>query len=295
MATCKTCRGEYLDAQNRCPRCNSDTKGWQSAQIDLERFLFQGGFAVLIIPLIVTAMLPLRPRLLTATLTRYLVTISVTMILCYASILAIFSSRYSLRERLWDIHVAQDTSLHPAIAAAIAFLVSIASLVVAFIITQIVEADAGLAIQLLFFTFCALGFILLTASLTFFIVLAQVEILNDKVPHPIYVNTNRLLNIALREANNSLRDSSPAAGENAGYHFEVVTLERTPDLGIDVLVHAQHLRQKLDLQRGLSDKQTGECNFWRINADKWGRIRSLKPEACPCHFHLIGRPPKETN
>lgn len=96
----------------------------------------------------------------------------------------------------------------------------------------------------------SLSFVLFTVAVSALLINKQVAKLNQRVPQPIFADSQRLLKLVLDEAAKQL---------GLNIELNVTRFERTADVGIEMFAS----------QRNGTE--------WEIRADKWGQVRSLKP------------------
>lgn len=314
MPTCKTCRGEYtaeeylcpacgkklgrsLDrcrrcgaqtgGQRLCPRCRSDVGAWERESLSLLEFIaIRGGFAGLL-PAVVAACVWLLVFWRAEDSLHHPIASIASIALSLLVLLALFFQHDSLRERGWASQVYRVSPVLSWIGAG-SIPVGILSTLIAFTLYKTWETPTHFLQKLLFAGVYSLVYVSFTAGLTFMVLQAYVSKLNQRVPQPIFVHTGRLLEIVLQDAYEDLKDrkapeenrqSVQADGEKHR-SFEVVRVTRNRDDGsIQAVVRECKFVWRVDQGRSFKDKWKEET--WIIDADKWGRIRSLEPEYPP--------------
>jgi hypothetical protein len=130
--------------------------------------------------------------------------------------------------------------------------------------------------KLLFALFYTATFGSFTAGLTLLPLGNHLSRLNDRMPQPIFVHTDRLFDIVIKTVAKSIKDRGDSGEEKAtNSDFEIIEVTRNPaDGGIQGLVKEHKLIQHPNRTSG---KQSEVEMTWTIDADKWGRLRSVKP------------------
>ena len=255
MPTCPTCHGEYSehtwlrpekDATDRrlCPRCQSDVLGW-------ERIRAQGN-PVMRSPLpyvpalvaVIGTVLQWPPHLLGS-------------VLAIALSLVAFFVLSNKAPDFWLSAWANEFKAKPSVSLVMielgAFLAGLAmALLTIVLIKYWIQPPATPAFpeKLTVSLTYSLSFVLFTVAFVALLLNRQVARLNRHVPQPIFVDSQRLLNLVLDEAQKEL-------GTNR--KLKMTRFERSGDVGIHLFA------------------SQGDGARWEIAADRWGRIRSLKP------------------
>ena len=319
MPTCQSCRGEYTReecvcpvcgralqesakvchqcsadtrGQRLCPRCKSDVSAWEKEkeEFTLQQFLFKGGFFGLL-PSLVAIVLAFVFWIAVWSQRQNSIHHPIGSILGIIISLVIFfilfSWRYSLRERAWasEIYHVRGPSL--SFIDVSSLLVGTALLVVVFTLYKLWQPPTHFSQKLIFAVVYSLTYASFTVPLTLLPLGSCLTKLNERVPQPIFVHTDRLVDIVLQTAAKSLKDTrvyeentgkdltSQQASREEVKDFEVIGLNRKPADGSIQVSVKEHESAKPD-----SDPASGARKIdrvWVIDADKWGRIRSLKP------------------
>lgn len=310
MATCKTCRGEYLPQQSLCPycgstlgraermcpnpecaesivewrlcpRCRSDLVSWEREQISFDRFFILGGFLGMAMPFVACVLWIFKWSLpFPAHAVHHPVASAVSIALPLLAFFGIFSVRYQLREKLWDAQVGDLAGPSIAVLTIGSILIGIGSLALAFVVYKMGGQTPDALSKLIFNGLYVLGFFLLTAGLTLFVTLAHVQQLDESVPQPVYADTNQLLDIVL-QATEDILPVPDLPNSPVRRYFEVTALTRTADRGIRVFTREDRFIQRAGMPPGPGSERPMRPRFWRIDADKWGRIRSLQADIAP--------------
>jgi hypothetical protein len=135
------------------------------------------------------------------------------------------------------------------------------------------EVPTHFSQKLIFALVYSLAYVGFTIALTLVPLGNYLGKLNERVPQPIFVHTDRLLDIVLHTAAKSLGNKRGSEDEDIFKRFEVIEFNQSPaDGGLQVLVRECKL-----VQLDLGSKPQITEDVWKIDADKWGRIRSLTP------------------
>ena len=306
MPICRTCRGEYTrqeclcpsckkplgrganlchrcgadtGGKRLCPRCKSDVSGWEQENFSLNQFMFKGG-AVGLLPSLVALALWLTfwsPK--GASLHHPLDTLfSVGM--SQLVIIILYIKRLFWRERWWASQIYRVAYPPMVLAIGGTFTGAVILAALSFVLYKVWDSPSYWE-KLLFGVVYGLSYVLLTASLTLLALHDYADRLDQRVPQPIFVHTERLLRVAVETAIQSLNVLNGADVQEVGAHkgsdrsYEILEVIRnSDDGGIRVL-----LREfKLDpvLHGGARGKESWVERAWRIEADQWGRTHSLQ-------------------
>lgn len=301
MPTCRTCRGEYtheecicpacetslgknsdrcpscgfdLKGRRACPRCKADVSVWEKEDLSLLRHVLAGGILGLV-PTLVAAIswifvwngrqdslhLPIGS----------LVGIMLSLLVFGT----LFSRRYDLREMVWasEVHRVPGPSL--ALLGTGSFLMGLFLMVFAVALNQIWRPPVYFAEKLIFSLVYGLMYVGLTGGLALMPLGAYLTRLDKRVPQPVFVHTDRLVEVVLQGAATSLRDrESGQTVEEKLKDFEVLEVEREPADGSIRLLIRDH---KPPQPAAGSPPPANPGQVWILCADKWGRMHSLKP------------------
>jgi hypothetical protein len=308
--TCRTCKGEYdrgecicpvcgqelgksanlchqcgveIRGRRLCPRCKSDVSVWEEESLSLKRFIARGGFTGLL-PTLVAMISWIAVWESQENSIHHPVGTIVGIVLSLLVFNALYSGRYSLRERSWasEIYHVPGPSLFWIGTGS--FLMGIVLMISAFTLYKLWATPTHFLQRLLFSLVYGLAYVGLTTGLTFLALQGYLTKLNARVPQPLFVHTDRLIEVVIHAAAKSLEYNRRECGENKDNSqgdrkglesFEVIEASRDPaDGGITILA-----RGKKFTQQQAGDSDTGAQWTERtlaINADRWGRIRSFR-------------------
>jgi len=303
MPTCRTCQGEYTHqecvcpacgqklgrsvnlchkcgletgGQRLCPRCKSDVSAWGRESLSLGRFVAKGGFLGLL-PTLAAVILWIFVWGPQNNSIHHPIGSIVGIILSLLIFYTLFSSRYSLRERTWAsaIYHVPGPSLRSISTGSM--LIGLTLMVTAVTLYLLWETPTHFSQKLIFALVYASAYVGFTTALTLTPLGGYLARLNERVPQPIFVHTDRLLEIVVQTAARTLKEKrEPEEGSDAPRKFEVVDVSRSPtDGGIRVLVRECRFVQQVGHDSGIRLQWTE--GTWAIDADRWGRIRSLMP------------------
>jgi len=131
--------------------------------------------------------------------------------------------------------------------------------------------------KLIFSLVYGLMYVGFTTGLTLMPLGGYLTRLDKKVPQPIFVHTDRLVEVVLQGAATSLRNREGGQTvEEKLREFEVLEIVREPaDGSIRLWICDQQPPQLPVINSPPSNPGKGQV--WTLCADKWGRIQSLKP------------------
>ncbi len=306
MPICKTCQGEYtvetclcpkcevplrrgedfcqhcrsvVGKKRLCPRCKSDVIVWEQENFSLVEFMKRWG-ALGLLPSL-GAGLVLLLWLSNATTIHYLMTVF-GVALSQLIIILLYVQRLLWREHKWatQIYDAKFRSLPYLIG--MMFLAGGLLSVAVFIMQQSWE-DPTIVYQLFFAGSYVTMLALFTAGFTFLAIQDYLNQLEERVPQPIFANTEKLLQVVLDATIRTLNLLDGREGQVSNTHpervmdrtYEVMEVSRISENGgIDVLLH----EYKPFAGPGPQER---EREMWRIQADRWGRIQVLQPARTP--------------
>ncbi|MBN1955181.1 MAG: zinc ribbon domain-containing protein [Anaerolineae bacterium] len=310
MATCKTCRGEYTDPQlvcprcrrvlqdpasrcphcrsriqeqRICPRCKSDVAGWEQGPLPFQDFFTRGGFLGLAPPFVILLLWAFKWAQEPQSIHHHLTSV-IGVLLAALAFFGLFAVRYELRERKWaaQIYRVSLPILSPGFIVVGLFALGIVSMAVAFILYKTAVEPITLLQRTIFTVTYCLACASFTAALTFSMLQWQLRSVDERVPQPLFVHTDRLLKVVLCTAGTSLRRDNAPVGAEAGRDFEIIEVTRErKNGGIHVLVREHRFARHPDIHQGLLTRPIPEDRAWRIEADRWGRIQTLKPHPLP--------------
>lgn len=303
MPNCRTCRGQYtreeclcpscgeplgksadrcqgcgfdLKARRLCPRCKSDVSVWEKEDLSLPRFISTGGILGLL-PAVVAAILwffvwnPQEDPI------HLPVGSGLGILLSLLVFGTLFSRRYDLREMVWagEVHRLGGPSL-PLIGTG-SFLMGLFLMVSAVLLNKLWQPPIYFEEKLIFSLVYGLMYVGFTTGLTLMPLGAYLTRLDKRVPQPIFVHTDRLVEVVLQGAAASLRNrESGQTVEEKMKDFEVLKVNRNPNDGSIQLSIRDH-RPLKSSEHGSPQPTLGKNQIWDLGADKWGRIQSLTP------------------
>lgn len=281
MPICRTCRGEYTDGESRCPRCKSDVTAWEQESFPLVEFIRRGG---------ILALLPSMAAILAwfvfwhpqgASLHHPLLAL-VSFALSQAVIILLYATRLSWRERKWASEIYGATSASLTMEIARTFIVGLVLAVISFSLYKLWKPPFVYLKQLIFAFAYVPTYVCFTVSLTLVAIQDYLHRLDQRVPPPIFAHTERLVRVAVETGMQSMgvQGDSKARGVlgrgGPSRDYEIIEIDRVPETGgIHVLLRV-HQRPFLPGDRTSNDAQWIEKR-WRIEADRWGRVQSVKP------------------
>ncbi|MBN2007109.1 MAG: hypothetical protein JXA21_27405 [Anaerolineae bacterium] len=306
MPICRTCRGEYdrrdclcpvcghalgrgenlchqcgaeTGGKRLCPRCKSDVTGWEREGFSLLRFLLQGGMLGLLPSIAALAMWVYwanRPNVLHHPLMT-ISSIGVSLMV----IVLLHIQRLFWRERWWASQVYRTHNSPLTTAIGVTFAFGFICALIAFALHK-TWTDPQPELKLIFAAFYSPIWVFFTAALTLLAIQNYMERLDQRVPQPIFVHTHRLLRVVVEGAQQSLGvfDSAPgkaAPNQPVQRKFEAVEIIRIPENGgLRLLLRELKLVEQPAEMFGVK-QTTWEEKIWRIEADCWGRVQSLRP------------------
>jgi hypothetical protein len=269
---CHKCRAE-IGGQRLCPRCKSDVSAWEQEKLSLLQFTAQGGWLGLV-PLAVLAALWLAywtgPEKAIHHPIASVLSLMVSVLIFYT----MYSRRYRLRERGWaaEVYRVRGPALSNVGIAALA--VGGVGMMVIVILSKTLPSPQ-FPEKMLFALVYTLTYGGFTTGLTLLALGNYIARLNERMPQPVFVHTDRLFDIVLKTAAKSIRDRGGLGEDRETLgDFEIVEVVRNQsDGGILGLVMEHKLVRPID---DPYEEKSVEMK-WVIDADKWGRIRSIKP------------------
>lgn len=288
---CHQC-GAETGGKRLCPRCKSDVTGWEREGFSLLRFLWHGGVLGLLPSVGALGMWMYwnhRPN----SLHHPLMTIfSIGMSLMVLILLHI--KRLVWRERWWASQVYHTNNSPLTLAIALTFGGGCAFGLASFVLHKIWYEPEPM-LKLIFAAAYSPIYVFFTASLTLLAIQSYIDRLEQRVPQPIFVHTHRLLRVVVEAAaqNLGIFDGAPGkpgapgkTGNNAAQKppaeppsqrkYEVVEVIRTDNGGLRLLLCEKKLVEQPAEMFGVKHSAWEE-KIWRIEADCWGRVQSLRP------------------
>ncbi|HDQ34880.1 MAG TPA: hypothetical protein ENN14_01025 [Chloroflexi bacterium] len=271
-----------------CPRCMTDVSAWERESITFGQFIVQRGGWLGLLPSLAALLAwilywPGRP------LYHWLagfVALSVSLVIFRV----LYIKRFYWRER-WLASQVYDVRAHSLITTVTTLLALGLLLFVIMYVIYKLHSPPTLAMeeitfidQMLFSLFYAPSFWAFTAGLTLLAIQAYLDALNERVPQPIFMHTDRLLDVVLRTVIPTLEDRAKLHVRQGppdvrqAITLEVIKAERLPkDGGIQVLLREGRVTWRSDGNGEF--RPSAVERMWNIDADCWGRIRSLSQES----------------
>ncbi|MFP4344274.1 MAG: zinc ribbon domain-containing protein [Anaerolineales bacterium] len=316
MPICRTCRGEYECAVHRervcaqcgepvesnwklchscgtkiehlclCPRCKSDVSVWEEESLTLTEFILQGG-SVGLLPSLLALVIWIFVWELLGTTVHHPLTTLVSISLSLLTFMILYIKRLYWRERWWASQVYNVTAPSLVTTIVIAFVAGLFLSVVSFVLYQEIQSPVNYLQRLLFSLAYAPIYICFTIALTLFVVQSYGERLDERVPPPIFADTNRLLHVVVEGAIQSLNMADEDedlvgrwAAEEEEEDYEVKEVVRSPHTGgISVLLQERKRLCPDGAER--EGEVEGEVTVWRVDADRWGRLQAVRAGGAP--------------
>lgn len=306
MPICRTCRGEYnpsetlcpachnplggrslnlchhcgaeTSGQRLCPRCYSDVSAWEKEQLTMLQFILRGGFFGLLPPLLmlVTWLWVIAWR------DYHLFNLLSTGMGVAASLIlfrVLYIKRFFWRERFWAAQIYRENNPPMLMIILVSLFAGITLLVLWLVLYAEILKEPQTMLEKLALTLpYVLGFIGLTIGLTMFAIQNYLDALDERVPQPLFVHTDRLLEVVLRTAGKSIKDGESEAIEPSRpgslERFDVLQVVRNPaDGGIRIWLKP---RKPTPTEEAAPCEVVPEETIWLVDADRWGRVRAIK-------------------
>ncbi|MCR4405570.1 MAG: hypothetical protein NUW24_01405 [Anaerolineae bacterium] len=286
-ARCPVCKAGGTIAyhkENICPFCGADNSGARALSAQgggdrLRRFFlnFPGVLALIF------ALAPLVSPFARRSLGPYISIGVSTVLAVFLSCLIVFFS-YSLKGKLrdysWGRRVKKGLRPSP-ILIMIAALVAALALALVFIATYKDEGYSRLLNSLMYsgiFIFFSLAFALGAAQ--------QYAAYLDgtmQLPEPVFAHEDRLVRVITKSAQRKLGDKTP---------LRLLEMERRPTSGVVILFAHYGDPEYKPTGDGKNTITVREERKWKVVADEWGNILSIREEGLPKLTEV--KPPKET-
>jgi hypothetical protein len=214
-------------------------------------------------------------------------------------LILIYVKRLFWRERWWASQIYNTKNMPLTIAIASAFILGSLSGTVSFILYKVwpvVEIWRPWVKAAFAGTYASM-YVCFTAALTLVAIQDYMDLLESRVPQPIFVHTDRLLQVVVEAAIQSLSVLNGKEPHQYAVHhkdtnrtYEVLEVARNPDDGgIRVLLYEC---KRVSRPNGDADTKIKWLErVWHIEADLWGRVRSLEPETLPASASRPQVPP----
>ncbi len=200
----------------------------------------------------------------------------------------LYFKRLFWRERWWASQIYSVTAPPLVLTMVLAFALGTLFAVVAFVLYQQTPEIVTYWDRLRFAAVYIPIFVFFTAGLTLVYLEQYGERLNERVPPPIFVDTNRPLRVVVDSAIQGLNitEEQPRARDKYERDYEVQEVIRSPTTGgISVLLQE---RRRECPEEGTNGKTRSEKNgkngkndewvmsTWRVDADRWGRLQGVR-------------------
>jgi len=298
MPLCVSCRGEYqvptragqetAEQPFLCTRCGQNNQRWhewETARFGTHfgRFFFRGiPWGLLALGSFLLPVVALAAADAITPVASVRIGIPLAILLNFVNIALL----YALKDSLWRYDVLSQVKRGgfrpPLYAWAVTFFVL--ALVFGLALVFMIEARAGDTearpteglVRVLTTVMLALTFVNVTLSAMFMAAHDYGRWLDREMPQPIYAQESRLL----RVIEDGVRDRIGQATGRAeqGVAVTIVDIERTRDGGVDLVVSAE-----IDADGNGSLKK---LQYWKITADRWGRLRKMSPEGPPQYIEV---------
>ncbi len=277
---CHNCGAEITD-QRLCPRCHGNVVPWEREPISTYRFILKGGYLG-ILPSFFAVVLGIYFQYNYSFYYQFSTLLSILISLLTFRIL--FMQRLFWREQFWASQIYHVRAPSPLTLTVVTFLLALSMQVLWVILYRELWTQPQYLSQLLIMTtLYGLSPILFTVSLTLFAIQQYLTELDERVPQPLFVHTDRLLEVVIRTLESTLGESVTPQENSAAPslpRFEPLRIQRNAENGgIETL-----LREYRPLPFPGNDS-VWEERAWTVHADRWGRIQSVTPdrplEPCP--------------
>ncbi len=281
MALCRTCYGEteFNDKDPRCSRCKSDLWAWReesqrgsqnelpssiqnllSLILDREAFTYPLSLLVFLVILAVIPFALLLGR--SVGLLRVPVAVSLSIVAAFV----LYSARYRLREARWLRQVKPNPGISLTHWQMGSFLLAI-GLILTIATLERAWADEPLTLlhKVFFHVSVAVACVSLTFSWALTFICAYVGRLDERVPQPIFMDVNKLSDLALEAARQRLEVRA----------WEILAVQRLPDGGVKLSVREKPAKKSGS--SGVTAASSTPRSSWTIVSDRWGRVRSILP------------------
>ncbi len=311
MPICRTCRGEYLQqdilcpncgkALGRavqkcrhcgadtggvylCPRCKSDVSAWEKETLHLGQFILRGGFLGLLPSLLAIGVWLAYWEAQQFSLHRPLATL-VSVALSLVVFMLLYIKRLFWRERWWASQVYQVKAPPLMSTLAGSFVLAIGFAVLAYVFKHAWHSAEAKPLwqQLAFAAVYALIYVFATVGMTLIIIQSYMDRLDTFVPQPIFVHTDRLLQVVAEGALHTLNTLSGKEVQNVftvevrDRHYEVLEFARLPKTGgLSLLLQEHKPLYDPRIANGVQPQWVAQT--WRVEADRWGRIQTIHCE-----------------
>ncbi|MBN1876501.1 MAG: zinc ribbon domain-containing protein [Anaerolineae bacterium] len=310
MPICHTCQGEYMRAESLCPhcqhplgrgttvcqhckqptdehrlcpRCKRDVSAWEKELAStLGHFILRRWGVVGLLPSLGAIILWLtywqKHQL---SLHRPADTL-LGIILSFFIFTMLYEDRLLMWERSWAAEVYNVAPTRPSRTIGVAIVGGLFLSFVLIYVNRHWGETGGFELKLLFALGYAAALICFTVACTMGVLMAEIGRLNQSMPQPLFVQIEHLLQVVL---DTILEKIEGGHGEDilqrthtadANLRYEILEVNRIPeDGGIRLLLLTYKHIQRPDEDAQMRAYWVKEV--WNIDADRWGRVRSLKP------------------
>jgi hypothetical protein len=301
MPICRTCRGEYnlivpprspsgesagdtdtpATGPRLCPRCGSDVTAWDKLDTTLADFIVWEGGILALLPAAAAMVVWLFWFSREESGNYFPVLTFVCLGVCVLLFFMIYDSRLSWWEHLWaeQVYRTPHISLNLWVAITAIGGLFFSPLWVLYY-TNVGKPDDFVSKAFFAFIYVT-AFVCLTAAITLAVVNEYVARIDRYAPPPIFVSTERLLQVVVKAAIYDINLPRSNARNVAGFPnprpvYEVLQALRIPENGgIHVLLR-ECKRVQYPGPDGEMQVEWMEM-LWRIQADRWGRVKTLRP------------------
>jgi len=197
-------------------------------------------------------------------------------------LILLYVNRLFWRERWWATQVYRTA--YPPLTLAIGGTAAISVIlgVVSAVLYHRWKVTADFWKQLIFASAYVPTYMFATASLTLLAIHDYLDRLDQRVPPPIFVHTERLLRVAVEAALQGLSvlngKQGAAAADSDGHMrgYQILEVVRIPETG-GIRVLLRRSLRPAQPAAGDSPQLQPDDKTWSIEADRWGRLQSLRP------------------
>lgn len=311
MPICRTCRGEYgqqealcpacrvavgrsldvcrncgTDTSERrlCPRCKSDVSAWEREDISFVEFIIWEGGILSLLPggaALVVWLVFWSQRV--DSLYYYPALTFASFVICIFTVFVLYVKRLFWWERWLAAQVYRATPV------SIVSVITLSGLAGVFFSTAWVFLYAAwgkpemLILKAIFGAVYVVSFVFLTVAVTLMVIHGYVSRVERSIPQPIFMDTKRLLMVVVESVIETVNlpfinqpEYPSASGLRPTYDVREA-LRNSENGGIDVLLR-ECKRVRHPGARGQIQVEWVEM-FWRVQADRWGRVQTVKPGA----------------
>lgn len=261
MPLCTTCYGQAQKTDAQCPRCNTDLNAWRRESTYL---LHAYAIPVIVLALVAATILALLLSFnVVSAFLPFFPSVFVALGLC-ASWYAIWQEAWVRQVRpRWSPSVTQWV----VVTMVLALLLGATALLLEY---GWDVAELALLRRLVLLGLVSRACMCLAASLTLVVIQLYISDLKERVPQPIFVDINKRSAIVQRTAGQQV----------GGKDLEVLATERAKDGGVWLPVRECRGRVVMPNPSSGGNLESGSSIIlpsWIVRADRWGRVRSMRP------------------